>query len=204
MHQPRLSQRSRKYRISIHPSPRKCRSPLDRDVQYKLEPNLHREAVSLIRSIHLGTKSATSQVNSGVDGFLRSDSPPLPAIETVEVPIFPRSSWPGFTDGSSTSPIKLPRSMSDLHRLAPLVQIEEEDPSMEHMRMVDGWSKHRTHLLQTKQSYRGVSGLPSHFIAISHSLLRGRRSIESGRRIVPSIPRCGTGGWRAYLGIRFL
>lgn len=154
---------------------------LDRDVQYKLEPNLHRETVSLIRSIHLGTKPATSQGNSGVDGFLRSDSPPLPAIETVEVPIFPRSSWPGFTDGSSSSPIKVPWSMSDLHCLAPTVQIEEGDLSMEHMRMVDGWSKYRSHLLQIRRSYRGFSGLSSHFIAVAHSLLRGGRPIESGR-----------------------
>ena len=173
-------------------------------MQYKLEPNLHRETVSLIRSIHLGTKSVTSQRNSGVDGFLRSGSPPLPAIEIAEVPIFPRSSWPGFTDGSSTSTTKVPRSMSDLHCLVPTVQIEEEDLSMEHMRIVDGWSKHRPHWLQIRQSHRSFSGLPSDFVAVTHSLLSGGSFIESGRRVVPSISPCETGGWCAYLGTRFL
>lgn len=123
---------------------------MDRDVQYRIEPNLHRETVSLIRSVHMGTKSIPRQTNSAVDAFLRSKSPPLPIVETVEVPIFPRSSWPGFTDGSSSSSTKMPRSMSDLRCLAPTVQIEEEDLSMEHMRVVDGWSKRRFHRLQSR------------------------------------------------------
>lgn len=78
-----------------------------------------------------------------METFLRSESPTLPVLETVEVPIFPRSYRPGFTDGSSTSSTKIPRNMSDLHCLAPTVQIEEEDLSVEHMRVVDGWSMYR-------------------------------------------------------------
>lgn len=112
---------------------------MNRNVQYKIEPNLHRETVSLIRSVHVGIKSVPDRTNPAVEAFLRSESPPLPAIDAVEVPIFPRSSWPGHMDGSSTSPTKIPRKMSDLRCLAPTVEIEDEDLSMEHMRIVDGW-----------------------------------------------------------------
>jgi hypothetical protein len=168
-------------------------------VQYKIEPNLHRETVSLIRSVHMGTMSVPGQKNSAVDAFLRSESPSLPIIETVEVPIFPRGSWPGFTDGSSTSSTKVPRSMSDLRCLASTVQIEEEDLSMEHMRVVDGWSKH-TPRLQSRPAYLGFSDLPPDFIATSHSLLRAGRYVKSGGRIVPSVSPRGTGGWCVYLG----
>lgn len=116
---------------------------MNRDIQYKIEPDLHRETVSLIRSVHVGTKAVPDQTNPAVELFLRSESPPLPVAQTVEVPLFPRSSWPGFTDGSSASSTKLPRNMSDLHCLAPTVEIEEEDLSMEHMKIVDGWSTYR-------------------------------------------------------------
>ncbi|KAF9787078.1 hypothetical protein BJ322DRAFT_1210039 [Thelephora terrestris] len=110
------------------------------DIQYKLEPKIHRETMALIRSVHTGTKLVPDQTNSAVETFLRSDSPPLSVVEAVEVPIFPRSSWPGFADGSFTSSTKIPRSMSDLRCLAPTVEIEEEDLRMEHMSVVDGWT----------------------------------------------------------------
>jgi hypothetical protein len=113
---------------------------LVRDVQYKIEPNLHRETVTLIRSVHMGTKPVSDQKNPAVETFLRSDSPPSPVVDIMEVPIFPRSSWPRFSDGSSTSLTKIPRSMSDLRCLAPVVEIEEEDLGMVHMSVVDGWS----------------------------------------------------------------
>jgi hypothetical protein len=112
------------------------------DVQYKLEPKLHRETMALIRSVHTGTKLVPDQTNSAVETFLRSDSPPLSVVEAAEVPIFPRSSWPGFADGSFTSSTKIPRSMSDLRCLAPTVEIEDDDLRMEHMSVVDGWSAH--------------------------------------------------------------
>lgn len=114
-------------------------------MQYKIEPNLHRETMSHIRSVHVGTKLVPGRTNPAVEAFLRSESPPLPVVGTVEVPIFPRSSWPGSTDGSSTSSTKIPRKMSDLRCLAPTVEIEEEDLSIEHMRIVDGWSVYRFH-----------------------------------------------------------
>ena len=158
--------------------------------------------MSTIRSVHMGTKSVLGQKNSAVDAFLRSESPPLPVVETMEVPIFPRSSWPGFTDGSSASSTKVPRNMSDLRCLAPTAQIEEEDLSMEHMRVVDGWSKHWFPRLQSRPAYRGFSGSPPGFIAIANSLLRAGGYVESGGRIVPSISPCGTGGWHVYLGTR--
>ena len=82
--------------------------------------------MSLIRSVHVGTKSIPDRANSTVEAFLRSESPALPIVHTVEVPIFPRSSWPGHTDGSSTSSAKIPQKMSDLRCLAPTVEIEEE------------------------------------------------------------------------------
>ena len=113
---------------------------MNRDVKYKIEPNLHRETMSLIRSVHVGTKSVPDRTNPAVEAFLRSESPPFPVVDTVEVPTFPRSSWPGHMDGSSTCSTKIPRKMSDLRRLAPTVEIEEEDMSMEHMRIVNGWS----------------------------------------------------------------
>lgn len=113
---------------------------MGRDLRYKIEPNLHRETVTLIRSAHLGTKPVLDRTNSFVEAFLRSESPPLPVVQTAEVPIFPRSSWPGFKDDSPTSSTKIPRSMSDVHCLAPTVEIEEDDLTMEHMRVVDGWS----------------------------------------------------------------
>ena len=135
--------------------------------------------MSLIRSVHTGTKSVLGQKNSAVDAFLRSKSPPLPVIEIVEVPIFPRSSWPGFTDGSCTSSTKVPRSMSNLRCLAPTVQIEEEDLNMEHMRVVDGWSKYSPPRSQNEPAYQDFSGLPPDFIAIADSLLKARY-VESG------------------------
>ena len=160
--------------------------------------------MSTIRSVHMGTKSVPGQENSPVDAFLRSESPPPPVIETVEVPIFPRSSWPGFTDGSSTSSTKVPRSMSDLRYLAPTVQIEEEDLNMEHMRVVDGWSKRGFPRLQSGPTYRDFSGLPPGLIAIADPPLRAGRHVESGGRIVPSISPCGIEGRCVYLGTGIL
>jgi len=101
--------------------------------------------MSLIRSVHVGTKQVPGCTNLAVEAFLRSESPPPPVVDTIEVPIFPRSSWPGPTDGSSTSSTKMPRRMSDLRCLAPTVEIEEEDLSMEHMKIVDGWSVYGFH-----------------------------------------------------------
>ena len=103
--------------------------------------------MSLIRSVHTGTKSVPIRTNPAVEAFLRCESPPLPVVEIAEVPIFPRSSWPGFTDGSPTSSTKIPQSMSDLRCLAPTVEIEEEDLSMAHMSIVDGWSVYKCHRL---------------------------------------------------------
>ena len=37
--------------------------------------------------------------------------------------------------------------MSDIRCLAPTLEIEEEDLSMEHMRVIDGWSMYRLTLL---------------------------------------------------------
>lgn len=156
------------------------RLPLDRDVEYKIEPTLHREMVSLIRSVHTNTKSTSDQTDSAVKAFLRSGSPPLPVVESIEVPIFPRSSWPGHTDGSSMSSTKMPRSMSDLRCLAPTVQIEEEDLSVEHMRVVDGWSECEFHRLLDEAIDQGFSGLPRDFIATANPLLRAGRYFKSG------------------------
>ena len=175
---------------------------MSRDVKYKIEPDLHRETVSLIRSVHVGIKSVPDHTNSSVEAFLRSESPPFPAVETVEVPIFPRSSWPGFTDGSSTSSTKIPQSMSDLHCLAPIVEIEEEDLSMEHMKVVDGWSTYKYYRLLSRLTHWCVSGLPPGFIPVANSLLRVGRYVEPGGRIVPSISSCGARGWRVYFGTR--
>lgn len=108
----------------------------------------------------MGTKPVTGHTSSAVEAFLRSESPPFPAVETMEVPIFPRSSWPGFTDGSSTSSAKTPRSMSDLHCLAPAVEIEEEDMSMEHMKVVDGWSMYRFHWLLNRLTHWCLAAYP--------------------------------------------
>ena len=117
-----------------------------RDVQHRIEPNLHREMVTLIRSVHTSTTPAPDRENPSVEAFLRSDPPPLSVFETVvEVPIFPRGSWPGFKDGLPTSSAKTPRTMRDVHCLAPAVEIEEEDLSLEHMRVVDGWSTCRSY-----------------------------------------------------------
>ena len=88
----------------------------------------------------MDTKPLPDRTTSFAEEFLRSESPPLSIVETLEVPIFPRSSWPGFKDDSATSSTKTPKSMSDITCLAPIVKIEEEDSSVEHMRVVDGWS----------------------------------------------------------------
>ena len=96
--------------------------------------------MTLIRSVHMGTKPAPDQTNTMVEAFFRSKSPPLPIIATMEVPMFPRTSWPGFAVGSPTDSNKMPRSLSSSrYYLAPVVEIEDEDLSMEHMRAVDGW-----------------------------------------------------------------
>lgn len=101
----------------------------------------------------MGTKPVPDHASSAVEAFIRSESPPLSTVETIEVPIFPRSSWPGFTDGSSTSSAKIPRSMSDLYCLAPAVEIQEEDLSMEHMKVVDGWGTLRLHRLLSSSAH---------------------------------------------------
>ena len=96
--------------------------------------------MTLIRSVHMGTKPAPDQTNTMVEAFFRSKSPPLPVIATMEVPMFPRTSWPRFAVGSPTDSNKMPRSLSSSrYYLAPVVEIEDEDLSMEHMRAVDGW-----------------------------------------------------------------
>ena len=160
--------------------------------------------MSLIRSVHMGTTPVPDQTKSVVEAFLRSESPPPSVTETTEVPVFPRSSWPGLTHGSSMSSTKIPPSMSDLRFLAPTAQIEEEDLSAEHKRIMDGWSMCRCYQLLSRLAYQGSSGLPPNFIAISDSILGAGRYVKSGRRTIPSVTPPRTGGWRVYLGTRGL
>ena len=127
---------------------------MNRDVQYKIEPNLHRETVALIRSAHMDKKPVTDRTNPSVEPFLRSESPPISIFETADVPIFPRSSQPGFKGDSSTSSTKVPRSMDDMQCIAPVVEVEEEDLSLEHMRVVDGWSMYRFYRLLNSTTER--------------------------------------------------
>lgn len=70
--------------------------------------------------------------------------------------------------------------MSDLHCLAPTVQIEEEDLGMEHMKIVDGWSMYGCHRLPSGLAYRAFSDPPPNFIAIADSFLRAGRYVKSG------------------------
>ena len=88
--------------------------------------------------------------------------------------------------------------------LAPTVEIEEEDLSMEHMSIVDGWSVYKFHRPLSILTHWRFSDLPPDFIAIANSILRAGRYVEPGGRTVPSVSPCGARGRPIYFGTRVI
>jgi len=98
----------------------------------------------------------------------------------------------------------MPRSMGDLRCLAPTVQIEEEDLSMEHMRVVGGWSEYKSHRLLHEVTDQDLAVyLPISSPSPTPSLALGDTSSQVDELFPPS-PPAGSGNGVSILELETL
>jgi hypothetical protein len=118
-----------------------------RNLRPAMDSKTYSSIISLYKSVPLMFPPQIQHINSHVDAFLHSDSPPpvLPPHEFV--PMFTRV---GRLDGAQTfdtlksSHPSIPNGLSDLPSMLPeLEAVDGEDNSIykQHMIVVDGWRK---------------------------------------------------------------
>lgn len=109
--------------------------PTPRNIKFSLDPETHAEMVALLKKVPTSNKA---HINPHEEAFLRCDSPPMRFVELDSPPIFSRTRVNSASQASEKM-AKGPCTFTDISALSAQVKIEEEDPYMEHMSVVDGW-----------------------------------------------------------------
>jgi hypothetical protein len=104
-----------------------------RNIKYSVDPATYAAVIATLKKVPTSTKAYP---NARLEAFLRCDSPPLQFVDLESPPIFPRNRSINLHLSSSS---RNSFQISDLATHAPLVEIEEEDPYMEHLVVVNGW-----------------------------------------------------------------
>ena len=116
-----------------------------RNLRLAIDSTTHSSILGLYKSVPEMFPPRTAHIDSHVDAFLLSDSPPptLPQLEFV--PMFARADRLGGAQTSNTLQTvhhSVPNALSDLPSMLPESKVEDDENKelyKQHMVIVDGW-----------------------------------------------------------------
>ncbi|KAI0828957.1 hypothetical protein BC628DRAFT_1182504 [Trametes gibbosa] len=136
-----------------------------------MDTETHRNIMNLMQRVPGLTRASTASVSRHIDGFLRSESPPLDLLEPDLLPIFPRSERLDPASGEKHSALGIFKDMAQLPGsiLSPakMREEDEEDFADAHLVVVDGWQAFRTSSPSTPSLANSSSDVDELFIISS-------------------------------------